>query len=92
MTMLKITIPVETGNRTVADGELTSAFEKLMADARTEAAYFMMLDGKRGALFFFETDDPTLIPRLHEPLLSTLDASIETIPVLSFEELRKGLG
>ncbi len=90
--MYKFTIPVEKGNAAVADGSLGEAFEELMKAAQPEAAYFTMIDGKRGGMLFFEADDASLFPRLNEPMFAKLDASVEIIPVLSPDDLNKGLG
>lgn len=89
--MLKFAIPVERGNEAFADGSLGQAIEKLVADTKAEAAYFTTVDGERGGMIFFEADDSSVIPGIVEPVFAALDANIEIQPVLTAEELKRGL-
>jgi len=90
--MLTFTIPVENGNRAFSDGSLGKAIEKLLEATKAEAAYFMLIEGKRGGMIFFEESDPAQIPRIVEPVFAALDAHIEIVPVVTAEELKRGLG
>lgn len=90
--MLKFSIPVEKGNKAFADGSLGKAIEKLIADSNAEAAYLTAVDGQRGGMIFYEASDSSHIPKLAEPLFAALDASIEIIPVMNADELKRGLG
>lgn len=38
--LLKVSIPVETGNATISDGSLPKTIESILADLKPEAAYF----------------------------------------------------
>lgn len=90
--MLKFTIPVEQGNRTVADGSMSRAIEGLLEQVKPEAAYFTLQDGKRAGFIIFDQADPARLTAINEPLFAKLNAAIETCPVLTIEDLRKGLG
>jgi len=89
--MLKFTIPVEKGNEAAASGEMGRAMEALVDRLKPEASYFMLEDGKRGGIIIFETTDPTQLVQAHEPFFAKLNAAISTVPVLTWDEVRKGL-
>jgi hypothetical protein len=38
--LLKVSIPVLTGNATISDGSLSKTIESILADLKPEAAYF----------------------------------------------------
>ena len=59
---------------------------------KPEAAYFFVDHGKRGGLVVFDIVDATELPRINEPLFAALDASIDITPVLTADELKRGLG
>ena len=89
--MLRFTIPVEKGNEAEADGSMGKAIEKLIADTNAEAAYFTMLDGERSGFIFFEEADQANLTKYNEPMFAALDAAIDIVPVLTIEDLKRGL-
>lgn len=89
--MLRATVPVEAGNRAIANGSLAQVIQKVLALTQAEAAYFTAIDGKRTMLAFFEMKDSSLIPQIAEPLFSGLQAEVELTPVMNREELQQGL-
>ena len=90
--MLKFTIPVEKGNQAARDGTLDRAIDELIEQTQPEASYFMVAQGKRAGLIFFELADQAGLPEINEPLFAKLDAAVEIVPVLNRDDLRKGLG
>src|SRR5881275_838675 len=89
--MLRFTLPVEKGNEAFKDGSLVKTTEAIMNDLKPEAAYFSLLDGRRGGIIFFDLADPSQIIEVVEPLFLGLNASIELLPVMSADDLQKGL-
>ena len=89
--MLKVTIPVEAGNRTIKDGTLPRIMQGTMDRLKPEAAYFLPEDGRRTALFFFNMQDVSQIPSIVEPLFMGMNASITMMPVMNADDLQKGL-
>jgi hypothetical protein len=89
--MLKFTIPVERGNEAAADGTLAQAIESLIDQVKPEAAYFMLADGERAGMLFFDKADSADLPAINEPLFAKLDAAIEIVPVLTAADLKRGL-
>lgn len=90
--MLKFTIPVEKGNAAAADGSLGAAIDALIEQVEPEAVYFMLEHGKRAGIVIFDETDQARLTTINEPLFAKLDAAIEIMPVLSAEDLRRGLG
>jgi|MudIll2142460700_1097286.scaffolds.fasta_scaffold565189_1 hypothetical protein len=90
-TILKIKMPVETGNAAIKNGSLQRGIGSLMETLKPEAAYFYPEDGKRTALFVFNMQDAAQMPVILEPLFEGLDAAISLTPVMNFEDLQKGL-
>jgi hypothetical protein len=89
--MLKFNIPVEAGNAAIKEGTLGAIAESLMSQLKPEAAYFGLIDGKRGGMIFFDLAEPSQIIDVVEPLFVGLNATTELVPVMNGDDLRKGL-
>ena len=89
--MLRFTVPIEKGNQAFKDGSLGRTLESIMNKLKPEAAYFAPSDGKRGGMMFFDLAEPSQIVEVAEPLFSNLNASIELVPVMNVDDLRKGI-
>jgi hypothetical protein len=90
-TMIKIKIPVEAGNKSIQDGILPKTIMEALDRLKPEAAYFFPEHGVRTALMIVDLSDPSEIPVVVEPFFSRLNASVELIPVMNAEDLKKGL-
>jgi hypothetical protein len=75
--MMRFTIPVERGNQAFADHTIGEAIEALVKATNAEAAYFATINGKRAGFI--------------EPMFAALNASIDTTPALTLEDLKRGL-
>ena len=62
-----------------------------MSRLKPEAAYFSPMNGKRSGMIFFDLAEPSQIIEVVEPLFMNLDAEVEITPVMSADDLRKGL-
>jgi hypothetical protein len=91
-TLMKITVPVTTGNKALGDGTLPRVVQATLETIKPEAAFFSVAGGKRTAWMFFDLQDVTQMPAVCEPLFSGLDAEIELVPVMNAQELQAGLG
>ena len=91
-TMLRWTVPVEKGNTMIDDESMESVIETVMAETRPEAAYFLAEDGKRAGLVFFDLKEPADIPRIAEILFRGANATVEFVPVMNADDLKKALG
>jgi hypothetical protein len=64
---------------------------QLVKATKAEACYFTMIGGRRGGMIFFEESDQARLPQINEPLLAALDAAIDIVPMLSLDDLKRGL-
>lgn len=90
-TLLKITMPVEQGNKAMKEGTLPRIVQALIQELKPESSYFYPERGRRTALFVFDLKDPSQIPQVAEPLFEKLCAEVELFPVMNAEELKSGL-
>ena len=88
--MLKILIPVEHGNRAAKDGSMKQALDNLFEELKPEAAYFVMEDGDRCAIFVYEVQETYQLLDIHEPLFAAMGARIFETPALTYDDLTKG--
>ena len=89
--MLKFTLPVEKGNQAFKDGSLGKMIESLITKIKPEAAYFGPSNGKRSGMMFFDLAETSQIVEVAEPLFSNLNAEVEIVPVMTGDDLRKGI-
>jgi len=87
--MITCRIPVEKGNELVKNGTLGSTVQSILEDLKPEAAYFVDVDGARGAHIVVEVEEASQIPPSVEPLMLALGAEIEVHPVMVLEDLGK---
>ncbi|MBI2386536.1 MAG: hypothetical protein HYV14_11040 [Elusimicrobia bacterium] len=90
-TLLKVTMPVETGNRAINDGSLPKTVQALIERNKPEASYFYAEDGRRTMLFVLDMKDASEIPELAEPLFMALNAEVRLYPVMNAADLKTGL-
>ena len=90
-TLLRFSIPPESGNAAVKDGTLAKVLESTLQRLKPEAAYFTTDAGKRCAYFVFDLKDVSDIPMIAEPWFHELGASVDISPVMVAEDVGKGL-
>jgi hypothetical protein len=87
--LLKVTIPVETGNAAAKAGKLGTTIQSILADLKPEAVYFTDDGGRRTGLVFLDLPDASHIPAIAEPWMQAFNASIELHPVMTPDDLAK---
>lgn len=87
--LLKVTIPVESGNAAAKAGKLGATIQSILAELKPEAAYFTDCDGQRAGLIFLDVQDASQIPAIAEPWMLAFNASIQLSPVMIPEDLAK---
>ena len=86
--LLRVSIPVETGNAAAKAGTLGSTVEKILADLKPEAAYFFPDDnGNRSGSIVFDMKDSSQIPAVAEPWFLAFNAKISLRPVMNPQDL-----
>ncbi|MGA8405337.1 MAG: hypothetical protein WB664_11015 [Nitrososphaeraceae archaeon] len=84
-------IPTEDGNKMVLDPKFLEKIEKYINKVKAEATYFFETDGNRVASFIVDIESADQIPVLSEPLFSGMGAHVELHPVMSLDDLKKGM-
>lgn len=90
-TMMRVTIPAVTGNAAIKNNRLPQLVADAMARMQPEAAYFTADRGLRTAYFFVDLKDQSQMPVFAEPFFVELEASVEFMPVMNADDLKKGL-
>lgn len=90
-TLLRVTVPVETGNAAIKDGRLPKLIEATIAELKPEAAYFFPDGGMRTAMFVFDMSDASQLATIGERFFMQLDADVEFSPIMNADDLKKGL-
>src|ERR1700687_776165 len=88
--LLRVSIPVETGNAAAKDGTLGTTIERILADLKPEAAYFFADDdGRRSGSIVFDMKDTSQIPAVAEPWFLAFNAKVSLRPVMNPQDLAK---
>ncbi|HEY6214309.1 MAG TPA: hypothetical protein VIW45_18570 [Vicinamibacterales bacterium] len=89
--MLRWTVPAAKGNAMVKDGSMGKVLETIMGKTKPEAAYFFADKGDRAGMIVFDMKESADIPRIAEVLFQGSDASVEFVPVMNADDLKKAL-
>jgi hypothetical protein len=87
--LLKVNIPVESGNAAAKAGKLGATIQSILADLKPEAVYFADDKGQRTAYVFLEMQNASQIPAIAEPWFLAFNASLELHPVMTPDDLAK---
>ncbi len=90
-TMMKVSIPVEAGNKGISEGMLPKTVMAFVEQMKPEAAFFGAENGQRTAYFVFDLKDPTLIPTAAEPFFMNLQAAVTFQPVMNLADMKAGV-
>ena len=90
--LLKVNIPVESGNAAARAGKLGATIQAILADLKPEAAYFTDDHGQRTGFIIVDMQDAAQIPALAEPWFLAFNAGIEFHPVMVPDDLGRAAG
>jgi len=90
-TMLRFELGLAATNDAVEAGTMDAINAQLMDDTKPEAVYFGTENGRRTGYLVFDMVDSAQIPVIAEPLFRRMGASVQFIPVMNADELRRGL-
>ena len=88
-TLLKVTIPIETGNARIKDGSLPKIIQSILSELKPEAAYFTEINGERTGFIVVDVKEPSDIPAVAEPWFLAFNAAVEFHPAMKPEDLQK---
>lgn len=89
--LISAKIPTEAGNKMVQDPNFLKKLEEYINKVNAEASYFFEAEGNRVAAFIIDIQSADQIPVLAEPLFSGMGAHVEFHPVMSLDDLKKGI-
>lgn len=89
-TMLRFEFGLAETNEAVRSGTVDAINAQLMASTKPEAAYFGTENGRRTGYLVFDMVDSAQIPVIAEPLFQRIGATVEFIPVMNADDLKRG--
>jgi hypothetical protein len=89
--MIKFRVPVDAGNSAIRSGKVEKVFQQIQEELKPEAAYFFPEGGERAGLFVVEMQESSQVAAIAERFFFGLNAHIEMVPVMTAEDLQKGL-
>jgi pantothenate synthetase len=89
--MMTVQVDNVMGTKAIKNGRLRQIVQAVLDQVHPEAAYFGFKDGQRCSYIVFDMTDRSLLPAICEPLFMELGADIELMPVMTGEDLAKGL-
>ncbi|HEY7570627.1 MAG TPA: hypothetical protein VH796_04580 [Nitrososphaeraceae archaeon] len=75
----------------IQDPNFLKKLETYINKVKAEATYFFEANGNRIAAFMVDIQSTDQIPVLAEPLFSGMGAHVEFHPVMSLDDLKKGI-
>jgi hypothetical protein len=89
--LMKAILPNEPANTMVRNGTLQTTIQKIVADLKPEAAYFIASDsGERCGIFILDMKDSSEIPRIAEPFFLAFNAHVTMRPTMTPADLAAG--
>ena len=88
--MMKVNIPVETGNAAARKGTLGSTIQQILAEMKPEAAYFTEDGGQRTGYIIFDMKESSQLPAMAEPWFLAFNASLTVRPAMTPQDLAAG--
>jgi hypothetical protein len=79
------------GTKLIQDPDFLKKLEDYINKVKPEASYFMPIEGQRTGAFIVNLESNDQVPAVVEPLFQWWGANVDVIPVMNFEDLKRGL-
>jgi len=89
--LLKASPRGDAGNKAILDGTFGRVLGQFMERFHPEAAYFTTENGERTALLIFDLKSEADMVASAEPFWNELHATVDWSPVMTAEDVQKGL-
>jgi hypothetical protein len=89
--LLRAIMPNEPANTMIRNGTFQSTVQKILADMKPEASYFVASDnGERCAVIIFDMKESSELPKVAEPFFLAFDARVTVRPTMTPQDLAAG--
>lgn len=88
-TLLTVEFPLEPFNSLVRSAKAGEIIGRILETIKPEMAYFTEQDGKRGAIFVIDVQQPSDVPFFAEPFFLNFEASCKFRLLMSPQDLQK---
>jgi hypothetical protein len=89
--LLKVSPRGDSANEAVVDGTFARVFQRFTERFHPEAVYFTTENGERTVLLFFDLESESDMVSAAEPFWNELHAKVDWAPVMTGEDVQKGL-
>jgi hypothetical protein len=89
--LIRAKIPTDSGNKVVQDPDFLKKLGDYINKVKPEASYFMPIEGHRVGAFIVNLESNDQVPAVLEPLFQWWGANVDVIPVMNFDDLKRGL-
>jgi len=89
--LLKVSPRGDSANRAVVEGAFGRVLQQFMERFHPEAMYFTTEAGERSVLLFFDLKSESDMVSAAEPFWNELHAKVDWSPVMTGEDVQKGL-
>ncbi|MFB7122802.1 hypothetical protein [Kitasatospora sp. NPDC056273] len=89
--LLEVEIDTAASNKLISDGTMAEGVQRILAQLKPEAAYFLNRNGSRGMVMVVDVPDEASLPSIAEPFWTQLNASVDLHICMNADELMEGL-
>ncbi|MSQ23937.1 MAG: hypothetical protein EXR58_05240 [Chloroflexi bacterium] len=89
--MVRFSFAGEEANDLIRSGEIAKVLQMIMEDLKPEAAYFYPEGGDRAGMMVVDMKESSQLAEIAEPFFMGLNATVEMTPVMTAEDLQKGM-